>query len=215
MFTGIIAGLGKIGICQRNPSERRFQILPQFEMRDIIDGESISVNGVCLSVEAHENQQFRVYASAETLSRSTLGSLVTGDCVNLERALKAGERMGGHIVSGHIDCVATVSRIEKRSQSLAIRVGFPAHFSPLVVSKGSICLDGISLTVNNCGNAWLEVNIIPDSQRRTNISQWRQGTSLNMETDIIGKYVRHMLRPWEGQARSGLDIDFLASNGFL
>lgn len=213
MFTGLVAGLGQIIACTRFANERRFQIRPQFEMRDIVDGESISINGVCLSVEKHAEQVFEVYASGETLSRTTLGSFGQGDLVNLERALELGQRLGGHIVSGHIDCVASIEKIVRSGQSRQIRAAFPIQFSGQVITKGSICLDGISLTVNACGRGFLEVNIIPDSLKRTNISQWRPGDRVNMETDIIGKYVQHMLKPWDKPA--SMDREFLAANGFI
>lgn len=211
MFTGIIQGLGEIEAAQRSNQERRLRIRPLFAMNEIEDGESIAVNGVCLSVEKHETGAFSAYASAETITRSTLGNLQAGTKVNLEQALKIGQRLGGHIVSGHIDCVATVASLAKIGQSLRIRLNFPRVFSPQVISKGSVALDGISLTVNDCGAGYLEVNIIPDSQKRTNIYLWRAGTKINMETDIIGKYVQSLLRPWEqGQSKR----DFLAANGF-
>lgn len=211
MFTGIIQGLGEIEAAQRSDQERRLRIRPLFAMNDIEDGESIAVNGVCLSVEKHEGGAFSAYASAETITRSTLGNLQAGTRVNLEQALKMGQRLGGHIVSGHIDCVATVASLAKTGQSLRIRLNFPREFSPQVISKGSVALDGISLTVNDCGAGHLEVNIIPDSQKRTNIGLWRAGSKINMETDIIGKYVQSLLHPWEqGQSK----LDFLAANGF-
>lgn len=211
MFTGIIQGLGAVEATRRINQERRLRIRPLFVMADIEDGESVAVNGVCLSVEEHDTGSFSAYASAETVSRSTLGNLLPGTKVNLEQALRLGQRLGGHIVSGHIDCVATVSSLAKIGQSLQIRLSFPREFSPQVISKGSVALDGISLTVNDCGPGYLEVNIIPDSQKRTNIESWRTGSKINMETDIIGKYVQNLLNPWE---RGRLNRDFLAANGF-
>lgn len=211
MFTGIIQGLGVIEEARRFNQERRLRIHPLFAIDDMEDGESIAVNGVCLSVEEHDASSFSAYASAVTLARSALGTLGQGARVNLEQALKLGQRLGGHIVSGHIDCVATVASLARYGQSLRIRVNFPREFSPQIISKGSVALDGISLTVNKCGPGSLEVNIIPDSQKRTNIESWRAGSKINMETDIIGKYVQSLLNPWEqGQLRR----NFLAENGF-
>lgn len=213
MFTGIVGGLGEIIAAERKNRERRFSIRPLFVMENIEDGESIAVNGVCLSVEEHGGGVFRAYASAETIDRSNLGELTAGAKVNLERALKLGERLGGHIVSGHIDCVATVAVIARQGQSLRIRLTFPPRFGPLVIPKGSISLNGVSLTVNLCGTDFLEVNIIPDSQKRSNICQWRQGDKINMETDIIGKYVQNMLKPRPG--RQAASRDFLEMHGFM
>ena len=211
MFTGIIQGLGRIMSVNRQGQERRFTIQPLFGMAEIQDGESIAVNGVCLSVESHAGNMFSVYASRETLRRSNLGELEPGSTPNLERALELGERVGGHLVSGHVDCIATVSQIGRAGQSLKMKLEFPPEFGPQVVGKGSVALNGISLTVNECGRDFLEVNVIPDSQKRTNILDWRAGSRINMETDIIGKYVQRMLSPWRTGA---LDREFLARHGF-
>lgn len=211
MFTGLIQGLGRVLSVSRQSLERTFVIQPLFEMANIQDGESIAINGVCLSVETHAGHAFTVYASAETIQRSNLCELEPGSMPNLERALELGERLGGHIVSGHVDCVATVSQLGRAGQSLKIKLEFPPKFGPQVVSKGSIALNGISLTINECGRNFLEVNIIPDSQRRTNIRDWRVGSKINMETDIIGKYVQHMLAPWQ---TGTLNREFLARHGF-
>lgn len=181
-------------------------------MDHIQDGESIAINGVCLSVESHGEGTFGVYASRETLQRSNLGELEPGSTPNLERALELGDRLGGHIVSGHVDCIATVSQLGRAGQSLQIKLEFTAEFGPQVVTKGSIALNGISLTINECGRDFLDVNIIPDSQKRTNILDWRRGSKINMETDIIGKYVQRMLAPWE---QGKLNQDFLARHGFV
>lgn len=210
MFTGIIQGLGAITQLAAHGAERRFRIKPQFHMENVADGESIAVNGVCLTVETHSEAEFTAYASAETLQASTLGNLRHGDNVNLERALKLGDRLGGHIISGHVDCVAKVATMQKGGESLKIGIAFPARFSPQVVRKGSVALDGMSLTVNECGQGTLEINIIPESQKTTNIATWRLGCEINLETDIIGKYAQRMLLPWQG-----LDRRFLAENGFI
>lgn len=214
MFTGIILGLGEVREIKAVSGQRRFIITPLFEKADWQDGESISVNGVCLSVEKHWGKIFQVYASAETLASSNLGDLETGAKVNLEPALAFGEKLGGHLVSGHVDCVATVARIKSVGESREMRFHFPANFGPEVARKGSVALNGISLTVNQCGADFLSVNIIPDSLRRTNIGQWRIGSRINMETDIIGKYVLKALSLRESGGTSGLSREFLAKNGF-
>ena len=190
-----------------------------------MDGESISVNGTCLSVEPHEGSVFSLYASRETMNRTTLSKLHEGSLVNLERALAVGDRLGGHIVAGHVDCLATVESITRSGDSLVCRLGFPEAFGPEVVSKGSVALDGISLTINECGKNFLTVNIIPDTQERTTMRLWKPGVSVNMETDIIGKYVRRQLPgsrdgangDEKGAAASsaGITRDFLLGNGFF
>lgn len=217
MFTGIVEGMGLITAIAHHGGERRFGIRPCFSMENIADGESIAVNGACLSVEKHDAQGFYVYASAETISRVNLGFLAAGAKVNLERALKLGNRLGGHIVSGHIDCMARTEAIARAGESLRLRLSYPAEFSGQVISKGSVALNGISLTVNACGRDFLEVNVIPDSQRRTNLRFWQPGTMVNMETDIIGKYAQHLLAPWQKAegAGPGLNASFLAKHGFI
>ena len=223
MFTGIIQGQGEVRSLRRTGNECRICLRPLFTLPDIEDGESIAVNGACLSVEEHGADTYTAYASNETLSRTTLGALQTGHLVNLERALALGDRLGGHLVSGHVDCIATVREVRQAGQSLRCRIAFPAEFGVEVISKGSVSLDGISLTVNDCGPDFLEVNIIPDTQKRTTMLHWRPGVTVNMETDLIGKYVRNLLRPWAAAASgdtaapqaSGLNMDFLLRQGFL
>lgn len=216
MFTGIIQGQGEV-IALHGNAERRFTLRPLFDLPDVTDGESIAVNGVCLSVETHTHREFTVYASAETLSCTTLAHCSKGSLVNLERALALGDRLGGHMVSGHVDCLAVVRTMAPVGQSLCCRLSFPPAYGPEVIAKGSVCLDGISLTVNACGPDFLEVNIIPDTQKRTTMHRWRPGCKVNMETDIIGKYVHSLLtvympgsRPQKAMpASNGCTHDFL------
>ncbi|MFT4302178.1 MAG: riboflavin synthase [Desulfovibrio sp.] len=223
MFTGIIQGQGEVRSLRKTGAECRICLRPLFSLTDIVDGESIAVNGACLSVEEHGADTFTAYASSETLSRTTLGNLQTGHLVNLERALALGDRLGGHLVSGHVDCLATVSEVRQVGQSIRCRLSFPAEFGVEVISKGSVTLDGISLTVNDRGPDFLEVNIIPDTQKRTTMLHWRSGVSVNMETDLIGKYVRNLLGPWAAAANgknaspksSGLNMEFLLRQGFM
>ena len=226
MFTGIIQGQGEVLALRDSGTERRFTLRPRFSLPAIVDGESIAINGACLSVETHGEAVFTVYASAETLSRTTLGSLKTGDSVNMERALALGDRLGGHLVSGHVDCLATVRSVTGAGQSLCCRLNFPQEYAPEVIAKGSVTLDGISLTVNDRGPDFLEVNIIPDTQKRTTMRHWRPGTLVNMETDLIGKYVRSLLGPWQPEGAgaaanaksapaAGLSREILLRNGFI
>ena len=218
MFTGIIQGLGRIAAMDRRRGETRFTVRPDFALTDYALGESIAVNGVCLTVETFGAGWFTAYASMETMSVTNLGMLGVSSTVNLERALAMGDRLGGHIVSGHVDCLAEVEAIRQAGQSRIFRLAFPTAHSSQVIPKGSVALDGISLTVNDCGHGYLEVNIIPATQRETTISDWTQGRRINMETDVIGKYVQRMLNPWsEGRAKgtpSAITPDFLKEHGF-
>lgn len=218
MFTGIIQGTGHVATMDRRGNETRFTLRPCFVLTDYQHGESIAVNGVCLTVETFGADWFTAYASAETLSVTNLGGLRAGASVNLERALSLGDRIGGHIVSGHVDCVAHVLSMRPAGESLIYRLGFDAAFSRQVIPKGSVTLDGISLTVNDCGQDYLEVNIIPATQRETTISGWTPGQRVNMETDVIGKYVQRMLGPWTASSASSrpsaITPDFLKEHGF-
>lgn len=222
MFTGLVQCTGRVEAVEGRGLERRFRLLPHDRMAGLTNGESIAVNGVCLTVESHGSSSFTAYASGETLERTNLGRLRTADAVNLERALALGDRLGGHLVSGHVDTLAEVTSVRAAGQSTLYRLGFSAEWGPLVVSKGSVALDGISLTVNACGSDYLEVNIIPETQRETTVAGWTPGRTVNMETDLIGKYVQSMLAPWlEGLAsdaevdkKSTLTIDFLREHGF-
>lgn len=221
MFTGLVQTTGTVRALNPRGNETRLNIgIPAGSFQNIELGESIAINGVCLSVETFGDAWFTAYASGETLSRTNIGALRTGSIVNLERALALGDRLGGHIVSGHIDCLAHVESIAPAGQSRIYRLKFPTAQGQYVIEKGSVGLDGISLTVNDCGPDWLEVNIIPETQRSTTISQWAPGYGVNMETDLIGKYVRRMVAPWNGETPSsttedaGITEAFLRLNGF-
>ena len=219
MFTGIIQCLGTV-ISRRGGSEARFSIRAAAPLERPARGESIAVNGVCLTVEQLAADSFTAYASAETLACSTLAGLRPGAAVNLEQALCLGSRMGGHMVTGHVDCVAQVTHLREKDSSLLCRVAFPAELRHLAVPKGSVALDGISLTINDCGNDFLEVNIIPETRKKTTIHTWQPGTKVNMETDIIGKYVKRMLEaqlaiPAEKQETPrGVSMEYLRRHGF-
>lgn len=194
MFTGIILGLGVVENIIKHGPDATLSLRAKFALPDLVDGESMAVNGVCLSLESHRGNQFTVYASAETLARTTLTQLVVGKTVNLERALAIGDRLGGHIVSGHVDGVATIIATNICGKSRQIRFSYPRELAPELMPKGSVALDGISLTINACTEEYFEVNLIPDTQERTNCASWQVGVKVNLETDVLGKYVRNILK---------------------
>lgn len=221
MFTGLIMGMGRIEAADTRGDETRFRIKALFDLPDIELGESIAVNGVCLTVETRGENRFTCYASRETLSVTSLGALRVGSQVNLERAMAMGDRFGGHIVSGHVDCLAEVAEVRPAGESRIYRLSFDSADGRYVIPKGSVALDGISLTVNDCAPTWLEVNIIPETQKVTTISGWTPGTRVNMETDIIGKYVERMVQPWtagdkgaDAKSGPGITMDYLREHGF-
>jgi riboflavin synthase len=224
MFTGLVECTGTVTGLEPRGAQTRLRVAPA-TMRDFVPGESIAVSGACLTVETFGQDWFTAYASAETLRVTSLGALRTGAQVNLERALALGDRLGGHLVSGHVDCLAEVAAVRPAGESRIYRIAFPAAFGPQVIAKGSVALDGVSLTVNACGGDWLEVNVIPETQRVTTIAAWAPGRRVNMETDLIGKYVQRMLGPWAARAgapgatgasaqEGAITEDFLRRHGF-
>lgn len=218
MFTGLVQGKGRVERVEARGNETRFTIAAS-GIDDYEKGESIAINGVCLTVETFTSSWFSCYASGETMSLTNLGKLKPGSPINYERAMAMGDRFGGHIVSGHVDCLAKVESVRPEGESRIYRINFPESQGKFVVPKGSVALDGISLTVNDCGRDYLEVNIIPETQQQTTISQWSPGYEINMETDVIGKYVQRMMLPWSSDSnevsdKGGLTMDFLRENGF-
>ena len=221
MFTGIIQCLGDVVSRKGTDREARFCVIPRMIFSDPEIGESIAVNGTCLTAERFDGSSFTAYASGETLTTTTLANLRSGSVVNLERAVSLNTRLGGHLVSGHVDCIATVKSIQKRGDSTVFQLDFPQSMGHLVVPKGSVTLDGVSLTINECGLDFLTVNIIPETIGATILSSWSVGSRVNMEADIIGKYVARMLATGytnsagsAQQAPSRLTVDFLHEHGF-
>ena len=217
MFTGLIEGIGSVSDIRRSGNEMRVRIAPPFDTGQCQIGESISVNGVCLTVAEMRGAFVWMDVSGETLSRSTLGLLKVGDSVNLERALRLSDRLGGHLVSGHIDGMGTIIKKEPLGQSWRIRVRVPDALSRYLIEKGSVAVEGISLTINACENDFFEVNIIPQTRTATTLLIKRTGDPVNIETDMIGKYVEKMLRR-EGleteKKASGIDLETLVKHGF-
>jgi len=219
MFTGLVQGTGKIAGLNRSGVETRLNIQPGFVLHSLRQGESIAVNGVCLTVEDFTPDRLYVYASEKTLSVTNLGLLRPAAQVNLERALALGDRLGGHLVSGHVDCMARIENVEHTGESRIFTLSFPEEYGSQVIDKGSVALDGISLTITACGVDSLQVNIIPATWKETAVSCWKKGALVNMETDMIGKYVQKTIEPWmKGRAtqekKSGIDMDFLHRHGF-
>jgi riboflavin synthase len=193
MFTGIIECLGVIRDSRPAGSGRRIGIEAAFDLSDTRVGDSIAVNGVCLTAVRVAAGRFEADASPETLARTTLGALKDGSRVNLERALRFTDRLGGHLVTGHIDGTGIIRDKKRAGNAEIFTIGVDAGLSAYMVAKGSVAVDGISLTINNCGRDFFDVSIIPHTAAITTIGFRRPGDEVNIETDIIGKYVKHFL----------------------
>lgn len=218
MFTGLVEGKGTIVRQEKRGEGRRFWIRPQFHWGDRDLGESIAVNGVCLTAAVWEDQIFSVDISPETLVRSNLGGLKPGETVNLERALRLSDRLGGHLVTGHVDGLGTVTGKQSSGSFVRFTVSFPDELAPTIVEKGSIALDGISLTVNRVADRELELMVIPHTAARTTLPDREVGDTVNLETDLIGKYVIHFLNRSRGVktgSESRISEAFLARHGFM
>ena len=200
MFTGIIAGLGQITAREQIGGDVRFEIdTGSLPLSDPQLGESIAVNGVCLTAQAWQQGRFSADVSAETLRLTTLGTLQVGQTVNLERALAAHERLGGHLVSGHVDGVATVVACRDEARSRQFDIEVPAVLARYIAQKGSVTLDGVSLTVNSVDGACFSINIVPHTQEMTTISEWDIGHAINLEVDVVAHYLERLLQAREEQ----------------
>jgi riboflavin synthase len=220
MFTGIIEGLGTIREIRPEGQGRRMTLDADFPLERTRIGDSISVSGACLTVVMTDGKRFEVDVSPETLSKTTFGSARIGERVNLERALRLSDRIDGHLVSGHIDGTGTVALKQSKGNATVVAFKVPETISYYIIKKGSVAVDGISLTVNNCGINRFEVVIIPHTEKLTTISFKKVGDLVNIETDMIGKYVERFIagkHQDKGEKGSGgaLDMAFLAKTGFV
>jgi riboflavin synthase len=219
MFTGIIEEIGQLKSMTKSQDGARLLIAAQEVMEDTKVGDSIAVNGACLTVTTLGSGHFTADAMSETLTRTTLGSLTGRENVNLERALTLTKRLGGHLVSGHIDGTGEVLRREKSGIAQVLTIAAPPELLGQMIAKGSIAIDGISLTIISLSPTAFTVGIIPHTSGQTTLGRAGPGTAVNLETDIIGKYVARCLAVGIGAAsapRAGtLDLDFLAKNGFM
>ena len=214
MFTGIIEEVGTVKRVQRSGSSSFIEIQAKKVLEDVHLGDSIAVNGVCLTVTHFDGSVFRADVMNETLSRSSLGSLTSGSPVNLERAMVAGGRFGGHIVSGHIDGTGVITDIRNDGIAVWYTVSAAPELLRYIVEKGSIAIDGISLTVAKMTDTSFSVSIIPHTAAQTILSTKKVGDTVNLENDIIGKYVEKLMKPADTEKKSGITMDFLVKNGF-
>lgn len=218
MFTGLVEGKGKVKSVERSGDGVVLSVMPLLDASDCRIGDSISVDGVCLTITRIQEAIISMDVSGETVFRSTIGQLQPGDEVNLERALRLTDRLGGHLVSGHVDGIGVLLKSEKRQQSWLLRIGISKELGRYTIEKGSIAVDGVSLTINRCTDTYFEINIIPQTAKETTILEKKVGDHVNIETDLIGKYVEKFFMAdrsmQEGGRPSRIDRDMLKRYGF-
>ncbi len=219
MFTGIIQAVGKVVAMQPSGGDLRLRIATgKLPLDDVALGDSISTNGVCLTVIELPGDGYWADVSVETLNFTTLGKLQPGARVNLEKALTPASRLGGHIVSGHVDGVGEVVSLQEDARSIRVSVDAPAALAKYIAHKGSICVDGTSLTVNAVSGARFELNIIPQTMAETVFGEYRPGSRVNLEVDVIARYLERLVlgdAAADPGAAAGLSLATLADNGYL
>jgi riboflavin synthase len=214
MFTGLVEGVGELVGLTSVAGGLRLAVKTSFPARELTLGESVAVAGACLTVVALAPPAASFEVSPETLACTTFPLKKVGDRVNLERAVRLGDRLGGHLVTGHVDGVGVVREIRPGPAHTQMKFELPAASSRFVIEKGSIAVDGVSLTVNLCQGRTFTVNVIPHTGKETTLAALKVGDKVNLETDIIGKYVARLLGQ-EGSRGEGVTPELLAKHGFL
>lgn len=217
MFTGIVEEMGKLNKIQKSAKSARLTVEANAVLKDVKLGDSIAINGICLTVVQFNERLFDVDVMAETLRKTNLEELKPGDRVNLERALRVGDRLGGHIVSGHIDGVGVISRQQREDIAVVTDIRAPAEVMKYIVKKGSVAIDGISLTVTDYTDEAFQVSLIPHTASLTTLGYKKVGDRVNLEADVIGKYIERLTGFHSGKREDsgGVSMEYLAQNGFL
>jgi riboflavin synthase len=218
MFTGLIEAIGEAREIRHVGSEAGLTLMVPSSFSDCRPGDSIAVDGVCLTISDRKGNLLHLDLSRETLERSTLGGLKAGSMVNLERAMMVSDRLGGHLVSGHIDGTGILKSIDAEGRSWLIQISLEPSLSRYLIEKGSIAVDGISLTINSCTANTFSVAIIPQTARQTTLLRKKPGDKVNLEIDMISKYIEKFISEKQGaisnKPRSGIDRDMLSKYGF-
>lgn len=213
MFTGIVQATGRVDALQPQGGDLRLTVsADDMDFRRYEIGESISINGVCLTAVDLGPHTFSADVSQETIDVTALSSLQPGSKVNLEPALAVGDRLGGHIVSGHVDCIGEITAREQDARSIRFAVAIPTEYHRYVARKGSVCMDGVSLTINEVSGDGFEVNIIPHTAEVTIIREYRIGTQVNIEVDLLARYLERLLT---GESSPDLSEQFLRAHGYV
>lgn len=212
MFTGIIKAKGTIGAMQNRDGDMRLVVYcDALPWSEFAVGESIAVNGVCLTAVEFIANGFAADVSLETLEVTALKTLVVGSIVNLEPAVSLGERLGGHLVSGHVDCIGEVTQRRSDGRSIRLSIDIPEEYARYVAKKGSVCVDGVSLTVNEVAGRVFELNIIPHTAQSTTIGGYNVGSIVNIEVDLLARYLERLI----SDDGSGISLDFLKAHGYV
>lgn len=214
MFTGLVQGKGKITARRFCGGDLQLRIDTAALCKVALDeGESIAVNGVCLTATAIDGSAFGADVSNETLAATTLGTLEVGDDVNLERSLVLGQALGGHLVTGHVDGVGEILRVVQDGRSSRLQISLPGALTQYIAARGSVCVDGVSLTVNEVQGNKFSVNVVPHTMAVTTLGEYGPGTRVNIEVDIIARYLERLLQGREDET-DGIDADLLERFGF-
>ncbi len=213
MFTGIVEGKGKVLKVEHRGEMKRLALEVAFDLTEMQLGDSININGVCLTVVEKKGRAISVDLSPESLQKTTLARVKEADQVNLERALRLSDRLGGHIVTGHIDGIGAITERRIEGNSLHLRIRILQSLTPYVVQKGSIAIDGISLTVNDFQEGEIRLTLIPYTLEKTTLMEKKVGEEVNVEADILGKYVEKVLERGR-ETSKGIDLSFLKQHGF-
>ncbi len=215
MFTGLIEAQGKLSTAQKSGGDLKVKISSStLDFSDVALGDSIATNGVCLTVVKLEQNAFWADVSNETLKLSTFTSLRIGAVVNLEKAMLPTTRFGGHMVSGHIDGIAEIKQLARDARSIVIRIAPPAELLRYIAPKGSVCIDGVSLTVNEVVGSDFLLNIVPHTAKKTKLDSYKIGDRVNIEVDLVARYLERLLVSSEPTKTSGITLDLLSRSGF-
>lgn len=218
MFTGIIEAVGHIAAIQPQGADMRLRVhTGKMDLSQVKLGDSIAVSGVCLTAVELPGDGFWADVSTETLKRTILGELATGSPVNLEQALTPNHRLGGHLVSGHVDGLGQIIEMRQQARSWQLQIQAPVELARYIAVKGSICIDGISLTVNTVDAAQFSVNIVPHTHQETTIADYQTGRQVNLEVDIIARYLERLLlgRDAASPTHTGISAELLRERGFI
>jgi riboflavin synthase len=215
VFSGLVKGIGRVATRTSQDADARFVVeLGSAAMAPLAVGGSIAVNGVCLTAVAVTPDSFTADVSAATLAVTTLGRLAAGACVNLEPPLRAGDPLDGHIVTGHVDGVGEVVAVEPAGASKRVIIAVPAPLARFVAAKGSVAVDGVSLTINAVSGRDFEVNVIPHTQSVTVLGEYRSGSAVNIEVDMLARYLERLVQADAGAGSGGIDLAFLRKHGY-